>query len=258
MLLFSHSPPDFCLPTFFISFTNVIKREKTINENQNHCIDRESESAIVLHVNTQFEAESRRQRKWKVDRKREKEKFNVKELEWNKSLLRFYDFYPIFRIYFHFPVVVQPHPLHRLTFSGAFYCFCSNNTINKNRKASWENKCLEFSVSALCLCIPLLTFRDHKIKKVFSHFILPASPRQFPSDLWVKEHMAVQSYRYWERNFSAAFVSLPEKTPPVFTFTRCIIHRKIPHGDKPEDCAILKDTKRHFDFVFRSTKTRSL
>lgn len=55
-------------------------------------------------------------------------------------------------------------------FPGAFYCFCSNNTINKNRKASWENKCLELTVSAFHFCIPLLTFQDHKIKKVFSHF----------------------------------------------------------------------------------------
>lgn len=175
-----------------------------------------------------------RQRKWKADEKREKEKFNVRKLEWNKSLLRFYDFSPIFRIYFHFPVVVQPHPLHRLTFSGAFYCFCSNNTINKNGKASsWENKCLEFSVSAFRFCIPLLTFRDHKIKKVFSHFTsyLPLLA-PFASDWWVKEHMAVQSYWYWERNFTAAFAFLPGKTPSVFTFTRCIIHRKLPHGYK--------------------------
>lgn len=36
--------PSWLLPSnFFISFTNVIKREKTINENQNHRIERERE-----------------------------------------------------------------------------------------------------------------------------------------------------------------------------------------------------------------------
>lgn len=75
------------------------------------------------------------------------------------SIFIFLLFNLIHSIYSHFPVL--------------FLLFCSNNTINKNKKASWENKCLEFSVSAFHFCIPLLTFRDHKIKKVFSHFILP-------------------------------------------------------------------------------------
>lgn len=122
--------------------------------------------------------------------------------------------------YLSFPLSFTVHHLSALV-PGLFYCFRSNNTINKSfRMCMREEQMFGIFHPAF---ISLLTLQDRKIKKVDSFF--PASPYlRLMSEGWGTHGDPIISI---ER----------AKTTGSGSATRnvsfcCIIHRKHLHGDK--------------------------
>lgn len=107
-------------------------------------------------------------------RKGKKGKFNVRKLEWNKSLLCFYGFPSIYFLLVPFVVLLHALPwwlsIHRLRVYFTVRSFALITQINKKLFFMGKTKCSEFPSLPFFHFIPLLTFQarlqDHKITKV--------------------------------------------------------------------------------------------
>lgn len=119
-------------------------RGKTNKRNQNHCI----ESAIVfhsfLHVISLFNARQKGKRQAMKMERGKKGKFNVRKLEWNKSLLCSFTALPRCLLFYFIQAFRHRSPSTIL--GRLFTAFRSNNIINKSFMG--KTNVWNFSISA--------------------------------------------------------------------------------------------------------------
>lgn len=108
-----------------------------------------------------------------------------------------------------------------------FYCFRSNNTINKKKKASWEKQNVWNFPSFFYFGFNV--FQDHKIRKV--EYFSPFTCVYLRLMSWRKKRTG----NTWRSNRTSIGEAREKKdsSPRVpGTLLCCIIHQKHPHGEK--------------------------